>query len=143
MVGNQLAEDILDFNRCQEQFLSLMPDNVRDNIDIEGFGYRWDDKSYKWLQNWDANTTPGIKPGNTQIVSFKPFLGLVLQPKLLPVKYAPIILEFSLVNSNLDPIISPGVKNFLYEMEPAFTNDNTGSDWQIEKIVALKPTAAL
>ncbi len=33
LVGNQLAEDILDYNRCHEQFFSLMPDNVRDNID--------------------------------------------------------------------------------------------------------------
>ena len=70
MVGNQLCEDVLQFNRCQEQFLSLMPDNVRDNIDIEGFGYRWDDKQNKWGMTWDETLMPGIKAGNTQIVSF-------------------------------------------------------------------------
>ena len=52
MVGNQLAEDILDYNRCHEQFFSLMPDSVRDNIDIGGFGYRWDDKQNKWGTDW-------------------------------------------------------------------------------------------
>ena len=56
----------------------------------------------------------------------------MLQPKLLPVKYAPIILELSLVNSNLDPIISPGVKNFVGSGSATFTSDNTGTDWQIE-----------
>jgi len=50
---------------------------------------------------------PGVNAGLSQTVAFKPFLGLVLQPKLLPIKFAPVILELELVNSYLDPIITP------------------------------------
>ena len=35
MVQNQLAENILDYNRFHEMMFSLMPDNVRDNVDAE------------------------------------------------------------------------------------------------------------
>ena len=63
-----------------------MPDHVRDNIDIEGFGYRWDDKQNKWTNySWTEATMPGIEGGKKQTVAFKPFLGLVLQSKLLTV----------------------------------------------------------
>jgi len=133
MVGNQLAEDILDYNRVHEQFFSLMPDNVRDNIDIEGFGYRWDDKQNKYGNNvWTIDTMPGVLYGSSMTVAFKPFLGLVMQPKLLPVKYAPIILELELVNSSLDPIITPGLKNGPGDASATFTTTNTSTNWQIE-----------
>ena len=40
-----------------------MPDHVRDNIDNEGFGYRWDDKQNKFTDNnsWSETTMPGIE----------------------------------------------------------------------------------
>ena len=104
-----VAEDIQDFGRTSEMFLSMMPDHVRDNIDIEGFGYRWDDQYDKNDHHWNEWTMPGVAPGK-QTVMFKPLLGLVLQSKLLPVKYAPIVIELELCNSNLDPIITPGKK---------------------------------
>ena len=92
-------------------FLSMMPDHVKYNIDIEGFGHRWDDHYNKYVYDWDAETLPGIQGGKKQTVMFKPMLGLVNQSKLLPVKYCPIVIELELCNSNLDPIITPGKKN--------------------------------
>ena len=79
---------------------------------------------------------PGIVGGKKQTVAFKPFFGLVNQSKLLPIKYAPIVIELEVVNNNLDPIISPGVKS--YSTQPTaqidFTAANTGIDWSIENI---------
>ena len=98
-----------------------MPDNVQDNVDCSGFGYRWDDKQNKYGDSeWTDSSTPGILPGYAQTVSFKPFLSLMMQPKLLPVKYAPIILDLELVNSNLDPVITPGVRNVTGSADPVF-----------------------
>jgi len=111
LVNGMVAEDIQDYNRNHDMFLSLMPDHVKDNIDIEGFGYRWDDHFNKNSHNWTLETMPGLAAGTKQTVMFKPMLGLVLQSKLLPVKYAPIVIELELCNSNLDAIITQGKKN--------------------------------
>ena len=54
-----------------------MPDNVRDNIDCEGFGYRWDDKQSKWEVDFTTTNMPGVYTGLSQTVAFKPFLSLV------------------------------------------------------------------
>jgi hypothetical protein len=147
LVGNQLAEDVLDYNRCHEQFFSLMPDNVKDNIDCEGFGYRYDDKQSKWEVDFTEKNMPGVHTGLSQTVAFKPFLGLVMQPKLLPIKFAPIILEFELVNSYLDPIITPGVKS-KYGSTPettqtVYTTSNTGTLWSIENVCIKCDVATL
>ena len=134
MVNGQVAEDIQDFGRNSEMFLSLMPDHVRDNMDIEGFGHRWDDHYNKYVYDWDEDTLPGIEGGKKQTVMFKPMLGLVNQSKLLPVKYAPIIIELELCNSNLDPIISPGKLIKSGDAAAVYTVANTGSNWSIENI---------
>ena len=120
-------------------FLSMMPDDVRDNIDCEGFGNRWDDQPLKYEHKWTIDSMPGILGSKKQTVMFKPMLGLVLQSKLLPVKYAPIVIELELCNSKLDPIISPDKFNSVALAgaqggTPTFTNTNTGSDWSIENI---------
>jgi hypothetical protein len=134
MVNGQVAEDIQDFGRNSEMFLSLMPDHVRDNMDIEGFGHRWDDHYNKYIYDWDEDTLPGIEGGKKQTVMFKPMLGLVNQSKLLPVKYAPIIIELELCNSSLDPIISPGKLIKSGDAAAVYTTANTGSNWSIENI---------
>ena len=136
MVNGSLAEDILDYNRFHEQMVSLMPDHVRDNI-VEGFGHRWDDKMNKYSDApWSVQTMPGIDGQQKQTVAFKPFFGLINQSKLLPIKYAPIVIELEVVNNNLDSIITPGVKS--YSTQPTaeidFTTTNTGIDWSIENI---------
>jgi hypothetical protein len=141
IVGNQLAEDVIDYNRTHEMFFSFMPDNVRDNIDIEGFGHRWDDKETKWGETYTETNMPGILGGDYKTVSFKPFLGLTMQSKLIPVKFAPIVLELEVVNSNLDPIITPDKKNTPTDSTTVFVSGTaspgqaqTGTNWSIENI---------
>ena len=141
MVNGSLAEDIIDYNRFHEQMQSMMSEGVKDNIDNEGFGCRYDDKQNKFSvpEFWNTGSMPGIEGGKKQTVAFKPFLGLINQSKLLPVKYAPIVIELEVVNSNLEPIITPGIKKYLGDTVntfPAFgtTGANTGSDWSIENI---------
>jgi len=60
LVGGSLAEDIQDYNRNHEMFLSMIPDHVTANIDCEGFGHRWDDHWNKYIYNWSPATMPGI-----------------------------------------------------------------------------------
>ena len=60
LVNGMVAEDIQDYNRNHEMLLSMMPDHVRDNIDCEGFGYRWDDQYNKHVHTWTKDTLPGI-----------------------------------------------------------------------------------
>ena len=134
LCNNIIAEDIQDYNRTHEMMLSLMPDHVKDNLDLEGFGHRYDDQVQKHLHNWSIYTLPGIPAKKKQTVMFKPMLGLVNQSKLLPVKYCPIVIELELCNSNLDPIITPGKKNAAGSTPAVFTTDNTGTDWSIENI---------
>ena len=78
LVQNQLAEDILDYNRCHEVFFT-------------------------------EASMPGIASGSSQTVGFKLLSGLFGgQPKLLPIKFAPIVIELEVLNSDTDPIITPG-----------------------------------
>ena len=138
LVNGALAEDIQDYNRFHEMMDSLSPDNVRDNTDNHGFGYRFDDKQHKYPSNeniWDTNTMPGIATTKKQTVCFSPFFGLMKQNKLLPVKYAPIVIELEVVNNNTDAIISPDKKNLPDAAGvTVFTANNTGTDWSIENI---------
>ena len=132
LCNNMIAEDIQDYNRNHEMMLSLMPDAVRDNIDIENFGHRWDDHAQKHVHSWSTTTMPGIAPSTKQTVCFKPMLGLINQSKLLPVKYCPIVIELELCNSNLDPVITPNKKSKASDSVAQFTDANTGSNWSIE-----------
>ena len=127
MVNSTLCEDIQDYNRFHEMMDSMRPDHVRDNIDNEGFGYRWDDQYNKSIHTMSIASIPGVKGATKQTVSFKPYFGLFNQSKLLPLKYAPLILEMEIVNSNFDPIITP-------DIDASFTATNTGSNWSIENI---------
>ena len=78
LVNGALAEDIQDYNRFHEMMESLRPDNVRDNSDNHGFGYRFDDKQHKYPVSediWTEDSMPGLAGGNKkQNVCFKPFL---------------------------------------------------------------------
>ena len=38
LIGGQVVEDILDYNRVADMFYVLTPENVRKNEDIEKFG---------------------------------------------------------------------------------------------------------
>ena len=69
MVNSTLCEDIQDYNRFHEMMDSMRPDHVRDNIDNEGFGYRWDDQYNKAIHTISIASIPGLKGASKQTVS--------------------------------------------------------------------------
>jgi hypothetical protein len=122
LAGGVLVEDILDYNRCQEMMYSFMNHNVRDNNDIESWGYRYD--SLLTNNNYTTDTLPGIASGSSLVVSFKLLSGLLSQNKLIPIKFCPWTIELELVSGKEDVIVSPGANI-------VFTADNTGNVWEI------------
>ena len=137
LVNGALAEDLQEYNRFHEMMDSMSPDNVRDNTDNHGFGYRWDDKQHKYPDSenvWSLNSMPGIGAGKKQTVCFSPYFGILKQNKLLPIKYASIVIELEVVNNTADAVITPGALNFSTAAEAVFKTDNTSTDWSIENI---------
>ena len=121
LCGGQVVEDF-DYARTSEMLCQLHSVDTRDNDDVEGFGYRYDDAA-----NSGAATTgslPGIPGGESRRVSFKLQSGLLNQSKWLPIRYAPLTLELELVNSSTDPIVAPDGSTF--------TTANTSTEWAIE-----------
>jgi hypothetical protein len=102
----------------------LTSKNNRENDDIEGFGYRWDD-DYNY-NKWDVVQGAVIPGGSSRTVSFKPLFGILNQPKYIPLMYSPLTLELEIVNGIYDSIIQPD--------GTIFTNNNTSSAWRIEDI---------
>ena len=98
--------------------------HVRENEDCEGTGAdRFDAPKYQTLFQSSQNvaTNPvypfgiignfnteyiSIPAGKSKTVSFKPLSGLLSCGKLLPLRYAPIIIELELLSNANDPIIS-------------------------------------
>jgi hypothetical protein len=101
----------------------LTSKNNRDNDDIEGFNARWDsDAFYNKYGSY-----PGIPPSNKKRNSFKPLFGICNQPKYIPLAYAPLTMEFEIVNNATDPIAAIGDAN-------AFKAETTSNLWQIEDV---------
>lgn len=123
LCGGQVVED-LDYNRAHEMMSLLHSQDTRDNDDVEGFGYRYDDAA-----NSGAATTaslPGIAGGSTKRVSFRLMSGLLAQKNYLPIRYAPLSIELELVNGATDAVLAPDGNTF--------TTGNTSTDWQIEDV---------
>ncbi len=79
MFQGAITDDIDYYNRTHEMFHVLTSKPNRDNDDVEGFSYRWDDTSHYLT----AGPTPGVVapvvanyngvPANgSRTVSFKP-----------------------------------------------------------------------
>jgi hypothetical protein len=101
----------------------LTSKNNRDNDDIEGFNARWDSDAF--YNNYGSY--PGIPPSSKKRNSFKPLFGICNQPKYIPLAYAPLTMEFEIVNNATDPIAAIGGNN-------AFKADTTSNLWQIEDV---------
>jgi hypothetical protein len=124
MVGGTLIDDIDYYNRVHEMMHILTSKNNRDNDEIEGFDARWD--SDKWYRNYTADY-PGIPEKSKKRNSFKPLFGICGQSKYIPLSYAPLTMEFEIVNQSTDPIIAIGTGG-------TFTAANTSENWQIEDV---------
>ena len=145
LIGGAVVEDIDFYNRCHEMFHCCTNGTTRDNDLAESFGQRVDSSTY--YSSITGNTTAtaanylGLPPSTSRTVYFKPLLGIFNQSKYLPIRYAPITLEFELVNSLLDPIIDPAT-------DPrggaaVWTAANCSTSWTINNVQAKMDVVTL
>lgn len=157
LVGGQVVEDIDSFNRVSQMMQILKSKHSRENDMSEGFGMEWDEEKfnshYSRPISWDtsgassSNLTvrelnesnfKGVKGGQFIRVIFKPLLGIFNQPKFLPIRYAPMVIELELVSNALDPILSSitasGILPNIANLE--FNTSNTSTTWQIRNVEA-------
>ena len=121
--NGQLVEDF-DYNRTHQMFEMLTSSHNRENVDVEGFGYRSDTIEPHATHN--AATLPGFKGGHHHTVGMKLCSGILNQSKMLPLKFmSNLTIELELVNDANDPVVTPGVDSL-------FTTGNTTNDWSIE-----------
>ena len=127
LCGGQLLEDIDYYNKVHEMFHLFQADAVRRNDATEGFlGEEYN------LNNTYVTTTAacGIAgAGGFMTVAFRPLSGLINQDKYLPIRYAPITLEFEIVNNYADCIIMPSTTALTND----FTATNTSQAWEIQQ----------
>ena len=90
ILGGQVVEDCDHWNRVTEMFHMFMDPDRRSNDAIEGFG------------GADTATPDQLATTTERTVMFTPLSGILNQDKYLPIRYAPIQLEFELVNSASD-----------------------------------------
>ena len=107
LVCSQTAEDIDYYSRTHEMMHTLQSKHSRQNDFCEGFG-----NELTILEDCvgldQATTFYGIPGGQSMTVLFKPLLGLLNQPKFLPLaKMGPMVLELELVDDFNDPIAAP------------------------------------
>ena len=113
LCNGQVIEDIDNYNRVHELFSILTAKDSRDNEEVEGFGKTWDH-----IIHMGTNTTytsanfTGTFYDQSQTVLFKPLLGILNQPKYLPIRYCPITIELELVNDMKEPFLTPAGINF-------------------------------
>ena len=144
LIGGAIVEDIDFYNRCHEMFHCCENTNSRNNDLAESFGQRIDD-SFNFqtlLGNTTATPTnyPGIPATSSRTVYFKPLLGIFNQSKYLPIRYAPITLEFELVNNFTDPIIDPATDT---RTTPVWTTANCSTIWMINNVQAKMDVVTL
>ena len=102
LCGGQIVEDIDDYNRVHTQFHLMRPTERRLNDFAEAFGT--DLTTSLTMTRESIDTSQTVAADSSRTVCFTPFLGLFRQEKFLPVRYAPIQLEFEVVNAATDAV---------------------------------------
>lgn len=129
LCGGQVVEDIDNYNRVHEMMNTLVSKHSRQNEDGEAFGLRWN--AHDWINSQvDTDNFKGIAQGESQTVLFKPLSGLLNQPKYLPIRYMPLVLELELVDKATEPIVS----NFSGTGATDFKADNTSLVWSLNQV---------
>jgi len=131
LVGGSIVDDVDYYNRVHEMLHILTSKMNRDNDDIEGFGCRWDgDNNYASELVNQANYL-GIPTGQAKTASFKPLCGLFNQPKLIPLMWCPLTLEFEVVSLATDPVLQAAAGD---HGEGTWNANNVSSSWQLEDV---------
>ena len=108
LCNGQVIEDIDNYSRCHELFSTLTAKDSRENEEAEGFGKSWDHTIHMSLNNtYTPSNFSGIFYDQAQTVLFKPLLGILSQPKYLPIRYCPITIELELVNDMKNQLYHP------------------------------------
>jgi len=161
LAGGQILEDISDYNRVHEMFSILRAKHSRENEAAEGFGELFDDAEFNELnvlpnvgqdgkiddlkeiivkRGHTAYKFSGIAQGQSQRVLFKPLLGILNQPKFLPIRYMPLTIELELVNDMTEELelvndmTEPIFSTFTPTYGIDFTAANTSVSWSIENV---------
>lgn len=129
-----VLEDIDYMNRIHEMFhLLTSKANRDDDLNVEGFGGYWDSDKVIAASDAAGNTATrdalatGIRPGAQKTVSFKPVFGIFNQPKMIPLQWCPLTVEFELV-TGIDDAIVTALDN------SQFPTNNTSMSWQIQDV---------
>ena len=80
----------------------------------------------------------GIKPNGKMRLSHKPCCGLLGSNYMLPLRYAPLQLEFTIVQNGNDPIVVPQGTGAGQETDKEgyfFTAGNTSTQWELSSII--------
>ena len=91
-------------------------------------------------KRYTRHSFSGIKPNGKMRLSHKPCCGLLGSSYLLPLRYAPLQLEFSIVQNGNDPIVVPqGDEGTTPEENDRngwyFQAGNTSTDWEINSVI--------
>ena len=174
MVGGQIVQDIIEYNRHCELYKAFKSKDVNEMDDIESSANpSWDDDYHRYangLNNFLDPTTSGATndggvvtvnagadhnewgrigfrhtrhslsgiPSNGQMrLGHKPCCGLLESNYYLPLRFAPLELEFTIVSDSKEPIVDPqgnGTtetdKNGYY-----FQTGNTSVLWEINNVI--------
>jgi len=123
-----IVDDIDQYHRTHEMFSILTSQANRDDADIEGFGWRWDDDVH-YTPNGPAlaqDNTRSIPTNSSKTVSFKPLLGLFNQSKYIPLMWGSLVLEYEIVTNATDSIASLSGADF--------SDANTSQLWSISDV---------
>ena len=105
LCAGQIVEVIGDYNRIHEMMHILIARESRENDAAEAFGHYFD--THEWVTGQvPAGKYNGIPEGSSQTVLFKPLSGLLMQNRMLPLRYAPITIELELVDDAREPVLS-------------------------------------
>ena len=103
------------------------------NVDMDG-----DRNDHGRLQTvYTRHSLSGIKPNGRMRLSHKPCCGLLGSNYLLPLRYAPLQLEFTIVQNGNDPIVVPqGTQPADTDKEGYFFQaGNTSTEWEINSVI--------
>ena len=171
MVGGQIVQDIIEYNRHCELYKAFKSKDVNEMDDIESSANpSWDDDYHRYANGLDnfirlnGNDPPdgvvvdpnadhnewgrigfrhtrhslsGIPSNGQMRLGHKPCCGLLESNYYLPLRFAPLELEFTIVSDSNEPIVVPqgaGAaqtdKNGYY-----FQAGNTSVLWEINNVI--------
>ncbi len=91
-------------------------------------------------KRYTRHSFSGIKPNGKMRLSHKPCCGLLNSNYLLPLRYAPLQLEFTIVQNGNDPIVVPQGDEATNDHQSDrngwyFQSGNTSTDWEINSVI--------